>query len=54
MKGPDFFLDFKISRIQHSFPVQEIVFDTAVFTYELTYDNKSFLEAQAAKEGRSA
>ena len=31
---------------------QEIVFDTAVFHYELTYDNKGFLEHQKALESR--
>ena len=31
---------------------QEIVFDTAVFHFELTYDNKGFVEYQKALESR--
>ena len=31
---------------------QEIVFDTAVFHYELTYDNKGFVEYTKALESR--
>ena len=31
---------------------QEIVFDTAVFTYELTFDNTDYTEFVKAKEAR--
>ena len=42
---PDKKLECKLKK-------QEIVFDTAVFTYELTFDNQDFVDYKKALEAR--
>ena len=41
------------NKLEAKLKKQEIVFDTAVFHFELTYDNKGFVEFTKAREARS-